>query len=789
MRKLIFYIAFVFLLPVVTVHAQTDFATRLTDKLSTFYARHIPVKLHLFFNQPAYHPGDTAYFHISFLTAEGYKGFSGRQIIDVALVDDKNEPVVRQQVLVRDGFGHNQVVIPASLVPGTYTVTAYSDWMKNYDPALIYHTSLSVVSGKELLEKRIYSTAFYPEGGNLIQQVSNKVVMTGTPGAKHSIVTAQGKEILACTPDSTGLGVFYLTPQPGEQYFATANGALRTALPTATDAGINMLVTPAATGGSLRIVLQAGTQTLRETNDKAYIIVSAHGTAYYSAAIVFGANRGSVVSIPTAGLPAGIARATVFREDATVLAERLFFVEEASQVHITTTFDQQTYGTREKVTIKLHVNDPQGGKARLRVRVFQKDLFPQASTHIPRHPLQLSGELPYAAYRQYATAPANVFDNFLITQHERLFSWSEVWNNTRAKEAYNFRTGLSLSGRAYRRNSFEPLTDSTHLTFFLQEDVMTYAIYPRPDGTFSFPLLNDFVDDDKIYYRADLKGMTLKDIAVNFEKKDTIPAMTIDAIYREAATPTAYGAFAEQQKVIEQAYGFAKRAPVQRYEKVNPHAFLEEEIFGPDVTINLRDYLLFPDMEETLREIIPFVQHRWHDKQHVVRMYISDLEVMGTEDPVYMIDGVLTDNTDYFMSLKPDEVATIKVVCTWEKLRTFGQIGKNGMVLVETTIPDNARNVPVSRNMVTVKGITPATALPQTVDPKADRRHPQIKAALYWNPDLTTNETGDATISFYTPDNTGAYSVQIDGITYSGKPVFASDIFSVVFQPALVQRR
>ena len=789
MRKLIFYIAVVLLLPAGKVRAQEDFATRLTNKLSAFYARHIPVKLHLFFNQPAYHPGDTAYFQISFITAEGYKGFSGRQIIDVALVDDKNAPVVQQQVLVRDGFGYNQVAIPVSLAPGTYTVTAYSDWMKNYDPLLIYHTSIAVVSEKELLENRIYATAFYPEGGNLIQQVSNKVVMTGTPGAKHSIITAQGKEILTCTPDSTGLGVFYLTPQPDEQYFATANGISRTALPPSTSTGVNLLLTAAATGGSLRIVLQAGTQTLRETADKAYIIISAHGTAYYSAAIAFGANRSAVVSIPTAGLPAGIARATVFRDDATVLAERLFFIEEASREQITTTFDQQTYGTREKVTIKLHVNDPQGGKARLHVRVFQKDLFPQASAPVPRHPLQLSGELPYAAYRQYATAPANVFDNFLITQRERLFSWPEIWNNTRPTEVHNFRNGLSLSGRAYRRNSSEPLPDSTHLTFFLQEDVMTYAIYPRPDGTFSFPLLNDFEGDDKIYYRADLKGVTQKEIAVNFGQKDTIPAITTEAIYREAAVPTAYGTFAKQQKVIEQAYGFAKRAPVQRYEKVNPHAFLEEEIFNPDVTINLRDYLLFPDMEETLREIIPFVQHRWHDKQHVVRMYITDLEVMGTEDPVYMIDGVLTDNTDYFMSLKPDEVATIKVVCTWEKLRTFGQIGKNGMVLVETTIPNNARNVPMPRNMVTVKGVTPATALPQTVNPKADRRYPQIKAALYWNPELTTNDAGDATISFYTPDNTGEYGIQIDGITYAGKPLFASDTFSVMFQPALVQRR
>jgi hypothetical protein len=784
MRKLIVHITFIFLLPVSVIQAQPeDFATKLTARLAAFYAEHIPVKLHLFFNQPAYHPGDTAYFHISFLTSEGYKGFSGRQIIEVALVDDKNTPIVQQQVVVRDGVSHNQLTIPASLAPGNYTVTAYSDWMKNYAPELMYHTSLSVEADKAQTEKRIYTTAFYPEGGNLIQQVSNKIVMTGTPGTKHTIVTGQGKEVATCVVDSTGQGVFYLTPQIGEQYVSVASGNTRTPLPSSTDIGVNLLLTPPAPGGALRVILQAGAQTLREAEDKAYIIVSAHGTAYYSAAIAFGSNRGSVVSIPTANLPAGIARVTVFGSDAAVLAERLFFVESASPAQITTTFDQQTYGTRSKVTVKLHVDDPQGAEADLRVRVFQKELFPQAPGHITRHPLQLSGELPYSAYRHYAMAPANVFDNFLITQKERLFSWPEVWNKTRGKDARNFRTALSFSGRAYRRGSSEPLPDSTLLIFFLVNDVMTYAIYPRPDGRFSFTLLNDFVGDDKIYYRASLKGVAQKDVVIEFTQDDAIPLLKPDAVYSETDASPAYGMFAAQQKVIQQAYDFTRHAPVKRYEKVNPHAFLEEEIFNPDVTINLRDYLLFPDMEETLREIIPFVQHRWHDKQHVVRVFITDLELLGTEDPLYMIDGVLTDNTDYFMSLKPEEVATIKVVCTWEKLRTFGQLGKSGMVLVETTIPGNAQNVPAPRTIVAVKGITPATTLPQPVNPTADRRYPQLKAALYWNPDITTDERGNAILTFYTPDNTGEYTLEIDGLTNTGKPLSASSMFRVEFNP------
>jgi uncharacterized protein YfaS (alpha-2-macroglobulin family) len=62
-------------------------------------------------------------------------------------------------------------------------------------------------------------------------------------------------------------------------------------------------------------------------------------------------------------------------------------------------------------------------------------------------------------------------------------------------------------------------------------------------------------------------------------------------------------------------------------------------------------------------------------------------------------------------------------------------------------------------------------------------------SALYWNPDVTTDDAGNATISFYTPDNTGEYSIQIDGITYSGKPVTASGKFNVVYQPGPMGKR
>lgn len=779
------------LAPLSSLWAQEDpFVVRLKEKLTMFYESRLPVKLHLFFNQPAYSPGDTAYFHLSFLSSQGLRGIGGRQIIQVSLMDDQNTPVIQQQVLIRDGFGYNQLVIPPSLPAGMYTVTAYSNWMKNYDKSLLTQTRLPIVTEKALVSKPVYTPAFYPEGGNLVQQVSNKIVMTGAPGTQNNIVTSSGNTVATCTLDSAGLGLFFLTPQPGETYSAVGDKDVRTALPASTNSGVNMLLTRAGAEAPVRVILQAGQQTFTTGDTRAYLVISAQGHAYYSATIQFGESRNGLVMIPAGDLPTGMTRATLFRPDGTVLAERLFLVEDVAPVQITSTFDKEVYNTREKVTVKLHVEDKKGiTKTKLRVRVYQHDLFPPVAS--PRiHPLLVSGNLPYPAYAPLLTTAPQTFDNFLITQQDKLFAWPDVWNNTGMGNDYTVGTSLRFAGRAAYQQSSKPLPDSTRITFFLEKDIMTYSIYLNKDGRFSFPLLNDFIGDDLVYYRADVKGVTVKDVVVTMSLEDAVPPVPGNrTVYQETATPSPYATFATQKLTIDQAYGFLKHAQQQNYEKVNPHAFLEEEIFGPDVTVNLRDYLLFPDMEETLREIIPFVQHRWHSKQHVVRVYLPDVEAFGKESPVYIIDGVLTDDTDYVMSLKPEDIATIKVVCSNDKLRTFGLIGNSGIVLVETTIPGNAANVPVPVTTLKVHGITPVKPLLTGADANATQRYPQVLSALYWNPDVTTDDAGNATVSFYTPDNTGEYSIQIDGITYSGKPVTASGKFNVVYQPGPMDKR
>jgi hypothetical protein len=45
-----------------------------------------------------------------------------------------------------------------------------------------------------------------------------------------------------------------------------------------------------------------------------------------------------------------------------------------------------------------------------------------------------------------------------------------------------------------------------------------------------------------------------------------------------------------------------------------------------------------------------------------------------------------------------------------------------------------------------------------------------VRRTLYWNPDVTTDSTGNATIRFYNNSTCKQLDISAEGITKSGKP-------------------
>ncbi|UOQ81618.1 hypothetical protein [Hymenobacter sp. 5414T-23] len=63
------------------------------------------------------------------------------------------------------------------------------------------------------------------------------------------------------------------------------------------------------------------------------------------------------------------------------------------------------------------------------------------------------------------------------------------------------------------------------------------------------------------------------------------------------------------------------------------------------------------------------------------------------------------------------------------------------------------------------------------------RRLPDMRNLLYWNPDVTTTATGSTTLEFFTSDQPGTYEVVVQGLAADGLSGTARFQFEV--KPAL----
>jgi hypothetical protein len=68
---------------------------------------------------------------------------------------------------------------------------------------------------------------------------------------------------------------------------------------------------------------------------------------------------------------------------------------------------------------------------------------------------------------------------------------------------------------------------------------------------------------------------------------------------------------------------------------------------------------------------------------------------------------------------------------------------------------------------------------PKYEQPKKDTDKPDLRATLYWDNNVETDENGEATLKFYNADKPGKIRANIEGITVKGVPVAGATIYNV----------
>ncbi|MEJ1239509.1 hypothetical protein WBG78_15335 [Chryseolinea sp. T2] len=725
---------------------STSFVSDLRSKLDRYYNQHVPLNLDVQFNQPSYVPGDTAWLSLWLTTEREGLPVADQQIVRVDLSTREGSVIQQICVMVKNGRGQGQINVPASIEPGIYTAIFSTGWLGSGERGICGYKEF-IVSGENVFATGNMPLKFHIEGGNLIEDVDNQILVTGKPDATVSL-TANEQVLKRITLDDLGYGHVMVRPV-AELHYSLNDGNETSRLPAA-QPGVTMSLSFYDSAAALLF----NVASTRPRNGCNLAIVS-RGKLVYSALIGL-QDRSATITVPRRVLPEGVMVATVFDENNNPLAERIFLANQAS-APVKVVAEHLPVQPRSSIPISIEDGEP---GMMLTVSIYAEDMFaPWQSFH---NAVESIARLPLGAldFRVDPSWTLRQWNAFLITQKWNRFSWRDVWNGTpryHAPEKY-----LRFKGRILQSGSSS--FDSVRVTFFLRNDARVYEEFVDRNGAFDVELYFDFFNTEEVIYTIDRKGKVIPGASLSLDK-DIIPPIKLSPSMKTRGRSDPYFAFAAFRKSVSDAYSDHLSGAVG-VTVADANASVEDELFAADVTVRLDDYVLFPDMEETLREIVPKLQHRWRGRHHSVTVALSEPDGLATDDPLYFIDGILTDDTDYFMGLKPVDVATIKVISSHRKLSSMGMLGRNGIVLVTTKIPNNAQRVPHVRNSFLATGLTPLATFDNV--PHTSTRTPILRSSVYFNPELKLNSEGRGTWEVFLPDNTGKFRIEVTGLTRSG---------------------
>ncbi|MEO9477360.1 MAG: hypothetical protein ABJG41_17575 [Cyclobacteriaceae bacterium] len=389
--------------------------------------------------------------------------------------------------------------------------------------------------------------------------------------------------------------------------------------------------------------------------------------------------------------------------------------------------DKTIYQTREKVQVEVQLLDQsrQPISGEFSVRVLNTRLFPN----------QL-GE-----GRLSIEAPISTMENQQI----------------------NVGTMIKKVGVAHL-NDGKTATEGSLVMFYLQKSKWRYQTQIQSNGQILLTLPDIYEPDELFYLSVSPKGKPLHELRItwNERSKPPLPKPQISHITQQSDL---YASFAKEVMIINRSYGFFTTPEFAAIQNLKTFRSIEEEIKEADLTFTVDDYISFPTMGELIKEVVRPLYYGDKRRGKVVRM--RSLDRPAVDDPVYLIDGVVTKNTDFFLSLIPDDVLEIKIIRDTRKLLRFGLMGRNGIVIVNTKTGD-ARE-PVDPNEL-VEGLSRPIVFPYSnyADSQSDQV-PNFRTCLYWNPSIITDESGKGEIDFYLSDDVGEMIIQVDGINDQGE--------------------
>ena len=189
-----------------------------------------------------------------------------------------------------------------------------------------------------------------------------------------------------------------------------------------------------------------------------------------------------------------------------------------------------------------------------------------------------------------------------------------------------------------------------------------------------------------------------------------------------------------------------------------------------DASYSFSDYQNFKDLPSFFREIAtPFKFRKKKDGSYFTKMYNASLRKYYKGEPLIIIDGKITPNTDFLANIPFAAFKTVDIFYDPKRLRaSFGPLGLNGVASFSTHKRKTELPNQDEESIIEIQGLQINKNINGRIA-KTTSHHPILSPQIYWNPNLTTNPEGIADFRFQHTDDLGVFLINIVVRDQNGK--------------------
>ena len=671
-----------------------------------------------------------------------------------------------------------------------------------------------------------FTVTFYPEGGTLVQGIPNRVAFkamdeNGMGVALKGQLKGEDAEqpvLMAAVHD--GMGYFTFTPEKGRYSAVFEHGGKEYSfrLPDAEEKGYALQVNDLSAES-----LEVGLSSVNEPDELLGVTMMCRGKVCYFDTLSICQGR-AAFSIAKEKLPTGVHQLTLFNSEGNVRAQRMVFINKgipAGNVRVTASAGQ--YEPFAQVQMQVQTVAPNGAPMPATISMAVRDsknLGTAYSDNVMTNML-LSSELkgyihnPDFYFESNDAAHAKALDLLMMVQGWTRYNWRQMARLEPFIIKHFVEDGLVIDGMLLRRMQDKPIKGaSVKMRLYSPDRSQTQetTVVTDEEGRFGFSV-QEFNGKWDMWLTATKDGEEL-DCRMRLDRasRPTVRAYTSSDTYLPDFATMKEEVKAEDTKkdpMLQEypdsvflldnvdVYGRRKYVDYLTFKAYDAEEDTELHLDGGNYTYMVRDYLkdkgynidysrydgVIPEGISTRDEMIAWELEQCPINNRRVLWYLhnegSDWH-KASYTPGFDID--MQDVKSIIVYDSPVEYMSIPFVreilepMTLEELNKTKVLGDKsvlspGLYVIDVAMyPKGLRKSKVKgQRQTSFRGYSeiPAFFAPEYPDGPI-QGDVDYRRTLYWNPTLTTDAEGAATVTFYNNGYSTNFDISAEGITPQG---------------------